>query len=69
MGGVFKDSVDTEGEEAKKWVGIEETYQLNQIGESKYLFTVEVGIEKEYEEMFAESWLRAVERIKQLSEK
>ncbi|MEQ9305835.1 MAG: hypothetical protein RJQ14_18120 [Marinoscillum sp.] len=61
-------TLDTASREAKKWIGLKETYLLKALDNNKCLFTVDVDIAVEYEEMFAKSWKRAMENLKRLCE-
>jgi hypothetical protein len=67
--GILKNNVeDLESEEAKKWSGIHETYRLEPKGSGNELF-IDMDIDEEYYEWFKTTWEKAVEKVKELSEK
>lgn len=66
--GILKNNVeDYKSEEAKKWSGSKETYRLESTGSAVKL-TVEMDILDEYFDWFRETWEKALEKVKVLSE-
>lgn len=67
--GIIKNNVeDTESEEAKKWGDSEETYRLEPKDSGNILY-IEMDITEEYLEWFTATWQKAIDIIKELSEK
>lgn len=67
--GILKNNIeDYESEEAKKWGGSNETYRLETKDSGNMLF-IEMDIDDEYLEWFKSTWLKALEIVKELSEK
>lgn len=66
--GIIKDKIeDTESEEVKKWSGATETYSLTENnGETE--LAVEMDITEEHKNYFLNTWPKALDSIKQLSE-
>ena len=69
--GIVKDGVeDTESDEAKKWGSSYENYMLKQEN-GKTELKVEMGgaeIPKEFQGFFEETWPKALQKLKELSE-
>lgn len=59
---------DTESEEAQHWNKSSESYTFNEVNGNTELI-VELEIEEEYADMFAEMWPRALKKLKEISEK
>lgn len=66
--GIIKDGVeDTESEEARKWAPAYENYTLSQVGQSTKV-EIDMDITPEYERIMTETWPRALEKLRQISE-
>ncbi len=67
--GTLKDNIeDYDSEEAKKWGGSDETYRLEPKDSGNMLY-IEMDLDDEYLEWFKTTWLKALEIVKELSEK
>ena len=58
---------DTESEEIKAWAPAYENYRLSDAGKSTKV-EVDIDVTPEYEEMMSDSWPRALDMLKSLSE-
>jgi L-rhamnose mutarotase len=58
---------DTESEQIKAWAPAFENYTLKEI-DGKTEVTVDMDVTEEYEKMFEETWPKALQRLKELSE-
>lgn len=66
--GVIKNNVeDTESEEVKQWAGARESYCLKEENGQTHL-SVEMDITEEYKDYFLNTWPKALEQVKNLSE-
>ncbi len=66
--GEVKDGVeDTTSDRVKAWAGAHENYTLKKINDQTEL-TIDMDITKEFKEMFAQIWPKALANVKQLSE-
>ncbi|SHN15678.1 SRPBCC domain-containing protein [Chitinophaga sp. CF418] len=66
--GFVKNGVeDKESEEVKKWSGAHENYTLKSVN-GKTELVVDMDIVDEYKDYFAETWPKALEKVKELSE-
>lgn len=66
--GVIKDNVeDTESEAVKQWAGAMESYTLKEENGQTQL-TVDMDITEEYKDYFVNTWPKALEEVKSLSE-
>lgn len=66
--GEIKDGVeDTESEKVKSWAGAHENYTVKAI-EGKTEWLVEVDVNPEWESYFAETWPKALVKVKELAE-
>lgn len=66
--GIVKDGVeDTQSEEVKAWAGARENYYLSQDADETEL-KIEIDVNEEYEEMFADMWPKALNKLKDISE-
>jgi uncharacterized protein YndB with AHSA1/START domain len=66
--GVVKNNIeDTESEEVKQWAGAMESYTLTEAN-GKTQLKVDMDITEEYKDYFLNTWPRALEEVKQLSE-
>jgi uncharacterized protein YndB with AHSA1/START domain len=66
--GVIKNNVeDTESEEVKQWAGARESYSLKEENGQTHL-SVDMDITEEYKDYFLNTWPKALEQLKQLSE-
>jgi hypothetical protein len=66
--GIVKDGVeDTESDNVKGWAGAMENYTLRE-EEGQTLLLVDLDINEEYKEMFAQMFPKALEQVKILSE-
>lgn len=66
--GEVKDGVeDTSSDKVKAWAGAHENYTLTETG-GKTALTVEMDIADEFKDYFMNTWPKAMERIKELSE-
>lgn len=68
LGIVNKGVEDTESKEAKKWAPAFENYEFLE-KEGKTTLAVEMDIEEDYKEMFHKMWPKALQKLKELSEK
>lgn len=67
--GIVKDGTEiTEGEEVKKWAPAYENYILKNVSDKTKL-VVEMDMENEYKEYFVETWPKALNKLKKLSER
>ena len=67
--GYVKNGVeDRESEEVKKWTGAHENYTLKSVN-GKTELVVDMDIADEYKDYFANTWPKALEKVKELSEK
>lgn len=67
--GISKDNIeDFESDEAKKWAGSHETYRLEP-GASGNKLIIEQDMTEDYLEWFKTTWQKALENVKELSEK
>lgn len=67
--GMIKDGVeDTESPEVKAWAGAEENYTLKDANGQTEL-SVEMDITADHAAYFREAWPKALDRVKELSEK
>lgn len=69
IGFVSNGKVDTTSEEAKAWAPAYENYTLEALAEGQTRFTADVDTEDQYLEMFENMWPKALEEIKDISEK
>lgn len=69
IGLVSDGEVDTTSDEAKSWAPAYENYTLEKVAEDQTKFTVDVDTEDEYLEMFENMWPKALELVKDISEK
>lgn len=66
--GIVKDGVvDTESDEVKKWAPAFENYTFSQ-NSGKTLFKVDMDVDESMEEMFTETWPKALKKLKEISE-
>lgn len=68
IGLVHKGEEDTNSQEAKKWAPAFENYSFSE-KEGKTIVFVDMDIEEEHKEMFQEMWPKALDKLKELSEK
>ncbi len=67
--GIYKDGVeDTESEEAKAWAPAYENYTLNEKDGGTQVI-VDMDIDEAWEEMFNEMWPKALQILKEISER
>jgi hypothetical protein len=67
--GYVKNGVeDRESEEVKKWTGAHENYTLKSVDGHTEL-VVDMDIVDEYKDYFANTWPKALEKVKELSER
>jgi len=59
---------DTEGEIAKKWIGVTEAYQLNE-NQGVTELTIEIKTHEDFEQMFNDSWPGALNLLKEICER
>jgi Activator of Hsp90 ATPase homolog 1-like protein len=70
--GLVKNGVeDMDSEESKQWAGTFETYTLREKdGKTNlHIELIGAGIPKEFEDYFLKSWPKALDKLKELSEK
>jgi len=67
LGEVNNGVEDTTSDKVKQWAGAHENYLLKKL-DGKTELAIEMDINEEYKDMFAEMWPRALENIKSLSE-
>ena len=66
--GVIKDQKeDTESDEVKKWAGAIESYTLKNVDGATELL-VEMDMTEEYKDYFVNTWPKALDEVKTLSE-
>ena len=66
--GMVKNNIeDTESEAVKQWAGAKESYTLKE-DNGKTLLMVDMDISEEYKDYFVDTWPKALEEVKQLSE-
>ena len=68
LGFLINDVEDTQSDDAKKWQGALENYTLKNT-EGKTDLLIETDIAEEYLEMFEGAWPKALQKVKELSEK
>ena len=68
IGVIDKGKEDFESEEAKKWTGSLETYRVSESG-GKTKLDIEMDITPEFEEYMNKTWDKALELVKEISEK
>lgn len=67
--GIINDGVeDTTSEEVKAWAGAHENYAFNEVN-GRTTVLVDMDINEEYAEMFEGMWPKALQKLKELSEK
>jgi uncharacterized protein YndB with AHSA1/START domain len=67
--GLITDGVeDTESEEVRSWAPAYENYTLSERDKSTRV-EVDIDVTPEYEEMMTETWPRALEKLKEISER
>lgn len=67
--GFIKDGVeDTTSDKVKEWKGAKENYSLKD-DDGKTILVVAMDIADEYLDYFLKAWPRAIEKVKELSEK
>ncbi len=67
--GEVKDGVeDRDSEKIKEWAGAKENYTLKETGGVTEL-DIEMDIAEEYKDMFSQMWPKALQNLKELSEK
>lgn len=67
--GFIKDGIeDTTSDEVKKWAGSHENYTFTEKDGGTEV-TVDIDVAEEYETMFADMWPKALENLRELSEK
>ena len=67
--GIVKDGKeDTESEAVKGWAGARENYTLKEIGGVTEL-KVDMDSDDEFKDYFAKTWPKALDKVKELSEK
>ena len=67
--GIVKDGIeDVASKEVKEWAGAVESYTLNGRN-GKTELTVEMDITDEFKDYFTNTWPKALEKVKELSEK
>jgi hypothetical protein len=67
--GIVKDSIeDVTSEKVKEWAGAVESYTLNGTN-GKTELIVEMDITDEFKDYFVNTWPKALEKVKELSEK
>ncbi len=65
--GIVKDGVeDTESKEVQQWAGALENYTLRSVGDNTEL-TIEMDTNEEFKDFFADTWPKALDKIKELS--
>lgn len=68
--GVLKNGVeDYQNEELKNWKDFRETYKVKSTGDGGTLLMIEQDITSDYFESFSDIWERALQKVKELSEK
>lgn len=66
--GIVKDGIeDTESDAVKQWAGAHENYRLHAVDSGTEL-VIEMDTNDEFREYFAETWPKALSKIKELSE-
>ena len=68
IGMIMNGVEDTESEEVKKWTPAVENYTLSVVG-GKTKVVVDLDTNEEYAEMFEEMWPKALEKLKEVSER
>jgi uncharacterized protein YndB with AHSA1/START domain len=68
LGTVKKGVEDTANEEAKAWAGAMESYSLKENTVAATL-TVEMDVTDEYKKYFEETWPKALDKLKHITEK
>lgn len=67
--GFIKNGIeDTTSEEVKKWTPSYENYTLTE-QDGKTLFALDMDVAEDYEEMFKEMWPKAMDKLKEISER
>ena len=67
--GMVKNGVeDTTSEKTKEWAGSLENYSLKEV-KGKTELTVDMDVTDEYKDYFKETWPKALDKLKELSEK
>ncbi|MCI0449246.1 MAG: SRPBCC domain-containing protein [Chlorobi bacterium] len=67
--GIIKDGIeDTQSDEVKKWAGALENYTLNENSGVTEL-KIDMDSDNEYKDYFSKTWPKALEKVKELSEK
>ncbi|PKM84245.1 MAG: hypothetical protein CVU86_08255 [Firmicutes bacterium HGW-Firmicutes-11] len=62
------DAVDSDSDEAKKWVPAYENYELESVSPQSTRFSVDVDINEEYLADMAEAWSKALQKLKEVCE-
>jgi len=67
--GMVKNGIeDTTSEKTKEWAGSLENYSLKEV-KGKTELTVDMDVTDEYKDYFKETWPKALDKLKELSEK
>ncbi|MFN2440294.1 MAG: SRPBCC domain-containing protein [Chitinophagaceae bacterium] len=67
--GEIRDGVeDRDSEKIKEWAGAKENYTLKEVN-GKTELKIDMDISEEYKDMFTDMWPKALEKVKELSEK
>jgi hypothetical protein len=67
--GIYANGIeDTASDEAKKWAPSFENYTFESVGQGTKII-IDQDIESEHKEMFEEMWSKALEKLKEISEK
>jgi uncharacterized protein YndB with AHSA1/START domain len=62
------DVVDSDSDEAKKWVPSYESYELESISPQSTLFSIDVDINEDYLEDMSDAWSKALLKLKEVCE-
>ena len=67
IGVLYDGKVETNDDEANKWIGARESYRLSSSGDDTELH-VEVDLAEDYSKSFGKAWPKALEKVKALAE-
>lgn len=61
--------VEAADESMKKWIGSQENYYFKEVNENQTTFEVEMVVDESFQQMFDETWPKALQYFKEVSEK
>lgn len=68
LGYIYKGLDDTTSDEIRSWAPAYENYTLEELGDRKTLFILEMDVTDEFYDMFLDLWPKALQNLKEVSE-